>query len=116
MSSLQGYGRKIYQRDNFKCRYCGIDGSQSFDTWLTLSCDHLLPDSDPRRDDHDYIVTACRFCNEADNRYFENAKKSGLSFDGMSPDELVAQRLPYVLAVRQKYRDFWEANVNELAK
>jgi 5-methylcytosine-specific restriction endonuclease McrA len=114
--SLRGYGLKIYQRDNFKCRYCGTDGRKSFDTWLTLSCDHLLPKGHPDRDNPDYIVTACNFCNTADNHYFEHAKKRGLNFDELSPDELVAQRLPYVQAVRQEYRNFWEKEVNTLER
>jgi molybdenum cofactor biosynthesis enzyme MoaA len=41
--SLRGYGLVVYQRDNFRCRYCGLDGRQSFERWLFLSLDHLLP-------------------------------------------------------------------------
>ena len=51
------------------------------------------------------------FCNTADNRYFDMAERRGVSFEGLSPDQLVAQRLPYVEATRQSYREFWEANV-----
>jgi hypothetical protein len=51
------------------------------------------------------------FCNVADNRYFDQAEKRGLQFDSLTPDELVAQRLPYVEARRQRYREFWTANV-----
>src|SRR5260221_7462546 len=110
--SLRGYGFQIHRRDNFKCRYCGADGTKSFETWLTLSCDHLLPKGHPNRENRDYIVTACMFCNTADNHYFEQAIKRGLNFDGLTPDELVEQRLRFVQDVRQKYRTFWEANVN----
>jgi len=109
--SLRGYGYRIYQRDKFKCRYCGTDGMKSFDTWLTLSCDHLLPKGHPKRENPQYMVTACNFCNTADNHYFEHAKERGLEFDGLTPDELVAQRLPYVQAVRQEYKTFWETKV-----
>jgi hypothetical protein len=106
--SLRGYGSKIHQRDNFTCRYCGADGRTSFEIWLTLSVDHLLPKGHPDRNNPDYIVTACNFCNTADNHYFT---KYGLNFDGLTPDELVAQRRPYVQAVRQQYQEFWEENV-----
>ena len=68
--SLRGYAFSIHERDNFKCRYCGLDGSESFDNWLSLSWDHLLPKLHPNRDNHEYIVTACMFCNTADNQYF----------------------------------------------
>ncbi len=114
--SLRGYSFKIHQQDNFVCRYCGADGTKSFDTWLTLSSDHLLPKGHPKRNDPDFIVTACNFCNTADNHYFEKAEAYGLKFDGLTADELVDQRLSYVHAVRQKYRSFWVENVSVFAK
>jgi hypothetical protein len=109
--ALRGYAYPIHKRDGFRCRYCGLDGTQSFASWLSLSWDHLLPKGDPRRDDPEYIVTACMFCNVADNRYFDLAAQRGLHFEGLTPDELVAQRLPYVEGTRQKYREFWNVNV-----
>ena len=114
--SLRGYSFKIHQRDHFICRYCGADGTKSFATWLTLSSDHLLPKGHSNRNNPDYIVTACNFCNVADNHYFEKAERNSLKFDGLTPDELVAQRLPYVLAVRQAYQEFWEQNINTFGK
>jgi hypothetical protein len=95
--SLRGYAFKIHHRDNFKCRYCGLDGTQSFDAWLILSWDHLLPKGNPHWDNPDYIVTDCNFCNMADNRYFDLAEKRGLRFDDMTPDELASQRLMQLL-------------------
>ena len=65
----------------------------------------------PERDNPEFIVAACNFCNTADNRFFDLAEKRGLKFDGMSPEELVAQRLPYVLATRESYKSFWDENV-----
>lgn len=109
--SLRGYAFAIHQRDHFTCVYCGADGAQSFDTWLTLSWDHLLPKGHPERDNPEYIVTACNFCNTADNRYFDLAEKRGLRFDILDRSFLVAQRLPYVLKTRDSYRQFWESNV-----
>lgn len=110
--ALRGYGLEIYQRDNFTCQYCGADGTSSFETWLTLTVDHLLPQGHPERDNPEYIVTACSFCNNADNRYFDRAQERGLKFDRLTPEELIAQRLPYVQATRKKYREFWEEHVN----
>jgi 5-methylcytosine-specific restriction endonuclease McrA len=109
--SLRGYAFKILQRDHFTCVYCGADGAQSFETWLTLSWDHLLPKGHPQRNNQEYIVAACNFCNTADNRYFDLAEQRGLKFDQLTREELVAQRLPYVLKTRQSYRQFWEENV-----
>lgn len=109
--ALRGYAHPVHKRDGFKCRYCGLDGTQSFGNWLSLSWDHLLPKNNPNREDLDFIVTACMFCNTADNRYFDQAEKRGLRFDGLTPDELVAQRLGYVERTRRSYHDFWEMHV-----
>ena len=54
-------------------------------------------------------VTACLFCNMADHMYFLHAKKRGSSLDGLSPSELVQQRMPYVEKVRAEYERFWKA-------
>jgi hypothetical protein len=109
--SLRGYAFDIHKRDNFTCRYCGADGTKSFETWLTLAWDHLLPRGHPERDSPDFIVTACAFCNTADNRYFDMATKRGLTFDGMTPKELIVQRMPYVQKSRRDYREFWQRRV-----
>lgn len=109
--ALRGYAFPIHQRDAFKCVYCGLDGSASFAAWLSLSWDHLLPKGHPSRDDPRYIVTACQFCNVADNQYFAQAIKRGLSFDGKTPEHLVAQRRTYVMKTRNDYLKFWESTV-----
>ena len=109
--ALRGYAFPVHRRDAFKCRYCGLDGTQSFANWLSLSWDHLLPKGHPDRESLDFIVTACMFCNTADNKYFAQAERRGLRFDGLSPDELVAQRRDYVARTRRSYQEFWEGHV-----
>ena len=109
--SLRGYTFPIHKRDGFKCVYCGLDGLLDFSAWLSLSRDHLLPVGHQQRDDCEYMVTACIFCNQADNHYFEQAEKRGIRFDGKTRDELVAQRAPYVMKTREDYRGFWERKV-----
>jgi hypothetical protein len=110
--ALRGYAFEILRRDGFRCQYCGLDGTKLFESWLSLSWDHLLPKGHPSRNDPEYIVTACMFCNTADNRYFDLALKRGLQFDGLTRDELVRQRRPYVEATRRNYLEFWEAKVS----
>ena len=109
--SLRGYGHNIYKRDGFKCVYCGLDGSRSFSSWLNLSCDHLLPRDNPNWNNPEFIVTACIFCNGADNHYFKKAKERGITFKSKNRDELIDQRKPYVLKTRNEYKDFWAKNV-----
>jgi hypothetical protein len=109
--ALRGYAHAVLERDGFTCRYCGLDGTASFDNWLALSWDHLLPKGHPQRDNPEFIVAACNFCNGADNHYFEHAAERELTFDGLSRDQLVEQRRPYVHGTRDAYREFWSANV-----
>jgi hypothetical protein len=109
--ALRGYALDVHRRDGFRCRYCGLDGTTTFAAWLSLSWDHLLPKDHPNRDNPVYIVTACMFCNTADNRYFDVAAKRGIQFDGLSPEQLVAQRLPYVSRTREGYEEFWNQHV-----
>jgi hypothetical protein len=111
VDSLRGYAFPIHKRDDFRCRYCEFDGTKSFENWVGLSWDHLLPHGDPRRENSEYIVTACMFCNTADNRYFDQAKARGLQFENKSPAELIEQRRPYVDKTRSSYKEFWEKNV-----
>lgn len=111
--ALRGYALAVHRRDGFRCRYCGLDGTITFAAWLSLSWDHLLPKGHANRDNPDYIVTACLFCNMADNRYFDLAIKRGIQFDGLTPDQLVDQRRPYVEKTRQSYEAFWLEHVRE---
>ena len=101
--ALRGYAHDVLKRDRFTCRYCGLDGT-IWPNWLYLSWDHLLPVGHAERNDPNYVVAACRFCNEASNR-------TKWDVAGKSPDELVAQKKPIVLAVREQYRAFWLAEV-----
>ena len=109
--SLRGYAFLVNERDQFRCVYCGLDGSRSFEAWLSLSWDHLLPEGDSLRDDQEFIVTACMFCNVADNQYFAKAAERGLSFTSKTPEQLVDQRRPFVMTTRSAYREFWDAKV-----
>jgi len=109
--ALRGSAFPTHKRHGFKCVSCGLDGTQSFTAWLSLSWEHLLPKGDPRRDDRAYIVTACMFCNLADNHYFRHAAKRGITFEGKTPDELVVQGRPYVMETREDYRRIYETDV-----
>ena len=50
----------IYQRDAFRCLYCGWDGG-TFEGWRYLTIDHVDP-SGPRNDPRN-LATCCRHCN-----------------------------------------------------
>lgn len=46
----------IFQRDNYKCRYCGATG-------VPLECDHVIPVSRGGSNEKTNLVTACKACN-----------------------------------------------------
>jgi len=101
--ALRGYAAPTLKRDNYVCTYCGLDG-KVWPNWLYFSWDHLLPRGHPDRDRPEYIVAACLACNTFANRtVFDVAAKT--------PEELVAQKCPVVLARRAEYQQFWEEHV-----
>ena len=102
--ALRGYAYPIHERDGFKCVYCGLNGTD-WPAWLFLSQNHLLPKSHPLRDNCNYIVTACRFCNEACNR-------TRFDVEGKKPEEIIAVKKGAIMKVRSKYKQFYEQKVN----
>lgn len=100
---LRGYGYDIHRRDGFRCVYCGLDGSQ-WPNWLFLSVDHLLPHGHPDRETPAFKVTACRFCNESENR-------RPYAVDGKTPAEIVEMKKAAISRVRDEYHQFWGEHV-----
>ena len=103
----------IFARDHYKCRYCGHDGTLSFEHFQRLQHDHLLPRGNPQRDNRDFIVVACDICNGADNRFFNKVEAYALILDGKTPDELVEQRKPYVSTWRMEVEQNWKNEIEE---
>jgi len=54
---------KVFKRDHFKCRYCGLDGLHRFENWLVLTVDHVHPHAKGGGRHMDNLVTACQPCN-----------------------------------------------------
>ena len=50
----------IYERDGFKCGYCGIDMSKDS---RKRCLDHIIPYSKGGTNDHENLVTSCKHCN-----------------------------------------------------
>ena len=106
--ALRDYAHPTLARNKFVCTYCGLDGKY-WPNWVYLSWDHLVPKSDPRRDDQAYIVAACTFCNALHN-------KTKFDIIGKSSQEIIDQKKPLVLERRGEYKDFWKENVNPKSK
>ena len=87
-------GRRILERDQYRCQYCGLDGTSSFEDSLLMTVDFVHPRAHQGKKHPDNLVTACRPCNVIKGRRifhdFEHAKA-------------------YVLARRAELRKEWEA-------
>jgi 5-methylcytosine-specific restriction endonuclease McrA len=88
----QAEARKIFGRDHFRCRYCGLDGKASFENALLLSVDFVVPRAHKGKKDPCNLVACCRPCNKIKGRRvyknFEEAQK-------------------FVLARREELRRSW---------
>jgi len=54
---------KVFRRDHFKCKYCGLDGLHSFESWLALTIDYVHPSAQGGPRTFGNLVTACQPCN-----------------------------------------------------
>lgn len=57
--------QRIYERDHYKCQYCGWDGASDFNKWFiaNFNIDHIKPVSAGGKDEDSNLVLACRSCN-----------------------------------------------------
>ena len=87
-------GLKILERDQYRCRYCGLDGKTSFENALVMSVDFVHPRAHKGKKHPVNLVACCRPCNMIKGtrvyKNFEEAQK-------------------HVLAQRAKLRHTWEA-------
>jgi 5-methylcytosine-specific restriction endonuclease McrA len=92
-------GLRILERDNYRCRYCGLDGMVSFENSLVMSVDFVVPRARKGTKDPTNLVVACRPCNRIKGSRvfgsFEEAKT-------------------YVLQRRTELRGEWEASMANL--
>jgi 5-methylcytosine-specific restriction endonuclease McrA len=89
-------GLSILERDRFRCQYCGLDGVASFENYLVMSVDFIVPRARKGRKDPRNLVTACRPCNLLKGR------RSFSSFE---------EAKAYVLNRRVELRKEWETRV-----
>ncbi len=93
-------GMKILERDQFVCRYCGLDGRASLENALVMSVDFVVPRARKGKKDPANLVACCRPCNmiKGTRVYanFDEAKK-------------------FVLARREELRKAWESKTARTA-
>jgi hypothetical protein len=75
-SCRHGYGPPVFEQCGRRCVYCDRDLFESYESWLDVSVDHVVPRSTAwyqRKkqyiEDMFNLVTCCRACNEFLNQY-----------------------------------------------
>ncbi len=56
-------GRKILERDDYRCQYCGLDGRASFENALVMRVDFVVPRARKGKKDPSNLVACCTPCN-----------------------------------------------------
>jgi 5-methylcytosine-specific restriction endonuclease McrA len=101
MPVSQAEGLKILERDQYVCRYCGLDGKASFENALVMSVDFVVPRARKGKKDPANLVACCRPCNTIKGtrvyKSFDDARK-------------------FVLAQREELRKIWEAQYARAAR
>ena len=87
---------KVFQRDQFKCYYCGLDGQQDFESWMLLTIDHVHPHAKGGSWHMDNLVTACQPCN---------------LLEGKRVFKSLQEAKDYVLAKREEWRQVFQGQV-----
>jgi len=89
-------GRRILERDNYRCQYCGLDGRASFENALVMRVDFVVPRARKGKKDAQNLVACCMACNS-----IKGTKIYG-SFD---------EAKAAVLARRAELRKTWESKI-----
>jgi len=87
-------GRKILERADYRCQYCGLDGRASFENALVMRVDFVVPRARKGKKDPRHLVACCTPCNTI---------KGTRVYAGM--DEARA----FVLARRVELRNAWQS-------
>jgi 5-methylcytosine-specific restriction endonuclease McrA len=92
-------GRRILERDQYRCQYCGLEGMASFENSLIMTVDFVQPRSRRGKKTPDNLITACRPCNMI---------KGVRSFPSLS------EAKTYVLHRRAELQKDWESTMAPL--
>lgn len=94
-------GLQVLERDQYCCRYCGLDGAATFENALIMSVDFVVPRARKGKKDPNNLVACCRPCNMIKGRRLYK------SFD---------EAKTYVLQRRAELQKAWESKTRSLSK
>jgi len=86
-------GRKILERDDYICQYCGLDGRTSFENALVMRVDFVVPRAHKGKKNPSNLVACCMPCNTI------KGTRVYASFN---------EAKSYVLARREELRKAWQ--------
>ena len=87
-------GRKILERDDYVCQYCGLDGRASFENALAMRVDFVVPRAHKGKKHPSNLVACCTPCNTIKGtRVYANFEEAKA----------------YVLGRREELRKTWQA-------
>lgn len=81
---------QLFERDNGRCVYCGMDLKADYDRFMMATEDHLVPASKVGKERNlDNLILSCMVCNRLKDK-----------FEPESIDP-ITERRKYIAAVRQ---------------
>ena len=86
-------GRKILERDDYVCRYCGLDGRASFENALVMRVDFVVPRARKGKKNPSNLVACCTPCN---------------TIKGTRVYASLDEAKSYVLGRREELRKAWQ--------
>ncbi len=89
-------GLKILERDDHRCRYCGLDGRASFENALVMRVDFVVPRARKGKKDPNNLVACCIPCNTI------KGTRVYASFD---------EAKAFVLKKQEELRKNWESKI-----
>lgn len=114
-----GYGLKfqrLTRQDH--CAYCGLDLVSTYENWLTMALDHVIPDnvcksmgvSEEWNQDYSNRVLCCTACNTFGNRYKPTSVKIPKTLEEFYDlrDKIFAERKALILERHKKEHLFFE--------
>lgn len=111
-TARHGYGPPVFEQCGYACAYCDLDMAASFEAWLQLSVDHVIPRQMAKAgwqaalvEDITNLVTCCRACNDFGNRYTVTGPPPATTeifYDRR--DQVFLERKAMILAKRQQER------------
>ena len=120
-SCRRGYGPAVFAECGTDCASCGRELGASYESWLDLSIDHVIPTETVKRlgwprewvDDLMNLVTACRACNEFLNGYRVNdAPPATIEEFSALRDHHFAAKAAWVVERHARERGWFESWTN----